>query len=54
MTLAELIQRAGDINKQVSTAWIPLKLDGQNVNITFKLDVDKTWNYVINLKIEKK
>ena len=54
MTLAELIKHAISVGNQFSTSWIPLKLDGEDVDITFTPEGSNDTEWVINLKIEKK
>lgn len=50
MTLAELITRAQAVNNQISTAWIPLKTDGKEVDIDLSLVEDKD-GYAVNVRI---
>ena len=54
MTLAELMEAARRVGYPFTTAWIPLKLDGKDVEITFKPEQSEDSNWIINLKIEKK
>jgi len=54
MVLAELIQKAEYTGKRFSTAWIPLKLDGKDVEIDFEPYGSNQDGWVINLRITKK
>ena len=53
MTLAELIAKAQAVNSQISTAWIPIKYEGQNINVRFDLAGNSDRGYVVNMIIEK-
>ena len=50
MTLAELIAKAQAVNSQISTAWIPLKSDGRDIDIDLSLIEDKE-GYAVNVRI---
>ena len=54
MTLAELIIKAKECNNMFSTAWVPLKLDGQDVDISFEPEGSNYTGWVVNIKVEKK
>ena len=54
MTLAELIQDAQRVGDLFTSAWIPLKLDGQDADISFEPEGNNENGWVVNLKIEKK
>ena len=53
MTLAELIIEANKVQRNFSTAWIPLKLDGHDVEIKFEPKGSYDEGYVINMRIRK-
>ena len=52
MTLAELIKKASIIQAQLTTASIPLKLDGEEVEIDFDIAGDYEKGYVVNMIIK--
>ena len=52
MTLAELMQKADECQMQFSTAWIPLKLEGRDVTISFHPEGSNDTGWVINILIE--
>ena len=54
MTLAELITKAELCGRRFSTAYIPLKFDGQDVEISLEPIHSYPDGWIINLKIEKK
>ena len=54
MFLADLIKKAKECSFHFSTGWIPLKYEGQDVEINFAPEGDNDKGWVINLKIEKK
>lgn len=51
MTLAELITEATKVQREFTTAWIPLKLDGHDVEIGFEPKGSYDEGYVINMRI---
>ena len=53
MTLAELITEANKMQRKFTTAWIPLKLDGHDVEIEFEPKGSYDDGYVINMRIRK-
>lgn len=53
MTLAELIIEAKKAGRNFTTAWIPLKLDGHDVEIGFDPKGSYDEGYVINIRIRK-
>ena len=53
MTLAELIIEATKVQRKFTTAWIPLKLDGHDVEIGFEPKGSYDEGYVINMRIRK-
>lgn len=53
MTLAELIIEAKKVERNFTSAWIPLKLDGHDVEIGFEPKGSYDEGYVINLRIRK-
>lgn len=53
MTLAELIIEANQVQRKFTTAWIPLKLDGHDVEIGFEPKGSYDEGYVINMRIRK-
>ena len=53
MTLAELITEANKVQRSFTTAWIPLKLDGHDVEIGFEPKGSYDKGYVINMRIRK-
>lgn len=53
MTLAELIIEANKVQRNFTTAWIPLKLDGHDVKIEFEPKGSYDEGYVINMRIRK-
>lgn len=52
MTLAELIYKADCIQAQLSTAGIPLKMDGKDVDVDFDIAGDSEHGYVINMIVK--
>ena len=54
MTLGRLIRTAEIVGNQFITWDIPLKLDGQDVDISFETIHSYPDGWIINLKIEKK
>ena len=52
MTLAELIHKANLTQSQLSTASIPLKLEGKDVDIDFDIAGDSEHGYVINMIVK--
>lgn len=55
MTLAQLINEAMHCGRKFSSSWIPLKLDGQEVEISFTPKRTKdSIGWEINLNIEKR
>ena len=54
MTLAELIMKAEQVSRMFNTSWIPLKLNGKDVEIDFDPYGSNQDGWVINLKIVKK
>ena len=52
MTLAELIQKADECQRQFNTAHIPLKFEGHDVNISFNPAGSNETGWVINIRIE--
>jgi len=52
MTLAELMQKADACQMKFSTAYIPLKLEGRDVEISFVPEGSNEKGWVINILIE--
>ena len=52
MTLAELIKKASIIQAQLTTASIPLKYEGHDVDIDFDIAGNYEKGYVINVIIK--
>ena len=52
MTLAELIQKADEAQRSFTTAWIPLKYEGHDVDIDFDIAGDNEHGFVINMRIK--
>lgn len=51
MTLAELIQKADSLQAKLTSASIPLKLDGKEVEIDFELLCDDYADYSVKMTI---
>ena len=54
MTLADLMYKARQCGDNFNTAWIPLKLNGQDVDISFEPEGSNDTGWIINIKVEKK
>lgn len=52
MTLGDLIYKADHTQAQLTSAYIPLKLEGRDVDIDFDIAGDSEHGYIINMIVK--
>lgn len=53
MTLTELIMKAEQVGRRFNSSWIPLKLNGKDVEIDLEPNHNDS-DWVVNIRIVKK